>query len=79
VFAADMFSRFQKEGVMNPATGHAYREEILAKGGTVEPMDMLKTFLGREPNQEAFLRQIGLTAPAGSTPPTANSGAPGTL
>jgi len=79
VFAADMFSRFQKEGVMNPATGHAYREDILAKGGTVEPMDMLKTFLGREPNQEAFLRQIGLTTPAGSTPPTANSGAPGTL
>jgi len=55
VFAADMFSRFEKEGVMNPATGMAYREMVLAPGGTKEPIELLKTFLGREPNQEAFL------------------------
>lgn len=68
VFAADMFSRFEKDGVMNPATGLAYRQLILAPGGTQEPMELLKSFLGREPNQEAFLRQIGLSTPAGSTP-----------
>ncbi len=68
VFAADMFSRFEKEGVMNPATGMAYREEVLAPGGTQEPMELLKKFLGREPNQESFLRQIGLTTPAGEKP-----------
>jgi thimet oligopeptidase len=73
VFAADMFSRFEKDGVMNPATGMAYREEILAPGGTQEPMDLLKKFLGREPNQEAFLRQIGLTAPAGAQPTSART------
>jgi thimet oligopeptidase len=73
VFAADMFSRFEKEGVMNPATGYAYREKILAPGGTQEPMELLKSFLGREPNQEAFLRQIGLTAPAGDSPTSART------
>jgi thimet oligopeptidase len=71
VFAADMFSRFQKEGVMNPITGRAYRDMILAPGGTREPMVMLKEFLGREPNQEAFLKQIGLTGPP---PPPASTG-----
>ena len=77
VFAADMFSRFEKDGVMNPTTGFAYREQILAPGGTQEPIDLLKSFLGREPNQEAFLRQIGLTAPPGVQPTSARtSGTP---
>ncbi len=71
VFAADMFSRFSKEGVMSPAAGRAYRDLILAPGGTKEPMVMLKEFLGREPNQEAFLKQIGLDGPP---PPPTTSG-----
>ena len=73
VFAADMFSRFEKDGVMNPETGMAYRTLVLAPGGTKEPMELLKTFLGREPNQEAFLRQIGLTTPAGQQPTSART------
>ena len=73
VYAADMFSRFKKDGVMNPETGRAYRDLILAPGGTQEPMELLKSFLGREPNQEAFLRQIGLTTPPGSTPTSARA------
>ncbi len=60
VFAADMFTRFEKEGVLNPATGKAYRDAILAKGRTEEPMELLKQFLGREPNEDAFLRLTGI-------------------
>jgi thimet oligopeptidase len=60
VFAADMFSRFKREGVMNPETGRAYRDMILAPGGTREPMELLESFLGRKPNQEAFLEHIGV-------------------
>src|SRR5687768_3308101 len=60
VFAADMFSRFKKEGVMSPVTGRAYRDLILAPGGTKEPMELLESFLGRKPNQEAFLEHIGV-------------------
>jgi thimet oligopeptidase len=60
VFAADMFSRFKREGVMSPATGRAYRDLILAPGGTREPIELLEAFLGRKPNQEAFLEHIGV-------------------
>ena len=60
VYAADMFTRFQKEGVLNPKTGREYRDIILAKGRTVEPMDLLRQFLGREPSEEAFLKLIGI-------------------
>ncbi len=67
VFAADMFSRFSREGVMSPTTGRAYRDEILAPGGSAEPMDLLRTFLGREPNQDAFLENIGVRPRAGAT------------
>jgi thimet oligopeptidase len=60
VFAADMFSRFQKEGVMNPAVGRAYRDLVIARGRVVEPLQLLKDFLGRDPNEDAFLTTIGI-------------------
>jgi|EP00966_Prymnesium_polylepis_P234633 hypothetical protein len=56
-----MFSRFQKEGIFNPATGASYRKEILAPGGSRDGMDSLKAFLGREPSTEPFLEMKGLT------------------
>jgi Zn-dependent oligopeptidase len=60
VFAMDMFSVFQKNGVMNTALGVKYRKEILEKGSTKNEMDMLRSFLGREPNSKAFLQSIGI-------------------
>jgi len=60
VFAADMFSRFASEGVMNGRLGRRYRETILAKGRSVDPSELLKEFLGREPSQESFLKRLGL-------------------
>ncbi len=60
VFAADMFTRFQAEGVLNPTVGRAYRDIILARGRVEEPDVLLKRFLGREPNEEAFLLLTGI-------------------
>jgi thimet oligopeptidase len=60
VFGDDMFSRFEAEGVLSPKVGRDYRYLVLAPGGSRDPMDMLRDFLGREPNQEAFLRLIGI-------------------
>ncbi|HEX6220585.1 MAG TPA: M3 family metallopeptidase, partial [Acidimicrobiia bacterium] len=60
VFGDDMFSRFEEEGVTNPEVGMAYRNEVLAKGGTLDAAEMLLNFLGREPDKEAFLRKLGI-------------------
>ena len=55
-----MFSIFKSEGILNPKTGLRYRQIILEKGGTEEPIDLVKKFLGREPNSDAFLRSMGI-------------------
>jgi thimet oligopeptidase len=60
VFGDDMFSRFEDEGVTNPAVGMAYRREVLERGGSVDADDMLAAFLGREPDNAAFLRKLGI-------------------
>jgi thimet oligopeptidase len=60
VYAEDMFSVFEKNGIMDPKTGLRYRDYILAKGGTDEEYNLVRNFLGREPNQEAFFRSLGL-------------------
>ena len=60
VFGDDMFSRFETEGVLSPEVGADYRTKVLAPGGSKDPMEMLRDFLGRDPNQEAFLRYLGI-------------------
>jgi len=60
VFSADMFSVFVDDGILNPEVGKRFRDEVLAKGGTEDPMDLVKDFIGREPNNEALLNSLGL-------------------
>ncbi len=61
VFGDDMFSRFETEGVTNPDVGMAYRREVLEKGGSLDGEEMLRRFLGREPDNRAFLRKLGIS------------------
>ncbi len=61
VFGDDMFGRFEEEGVTNPEVGMAYRREVLEKGGSIDADLMLAGFLGREPDNAAFLRKLGIT------------------
>jgi len=61
VFSDDMFTLFKKEGVLNQKIGRKYRETILEKGGSRDAADMLRDFLGREPSNEAFLINKGLS------------------
>ncbi len=60
VFADDMFAVFKDKGVLSPEVGRRYRDIILAKGKSEEPEKLLRDFLGREPNNQAFLKTIGL-------------------
>jgi len=63
VFSQDMFdTRFAKEGILNPKTGMDYRKKILEPGATKDAGDLLRNFLGRDPNQDAFRKSIGLNA-----------------
>ena len=60
VFGDDMYSRFQDEGVLNENVGSEYRRVILEQGGSKDADQLLQEFLGREPNNEAFLRNLGI-------------------
>lgn len=66
VLSADAFSAFEEAGLENDAaireTGRRFRDTVLALGGSQHPMEVFKSFRGREPSTEALLRHSGLKA-----------------
>lgn len=54
--ARDLFTRFQREGMLNEKTAAAYRDTILAPGGSEEAAKLVERFLGRPPNDGAYKR-----------------------
>ena len=60
VFGDDMYTRFEATSPMDTETGLHYRRTILERGGTVDGDQLVRDFLGRDPNSEAFLRGLGL-------------------
>jgi thimet oligopeptidase len=61
VYAQDIFTRFQREGLLNPNVGMAYRKDILEPGASVEPDVLVQNFLGRPMNPDAFYKDIGIS------------------
>jgi thimet oligopeptidase len=57
VYAQDMFTRFES-GLFNQRVGADYRKWILEPGGMLDARDLVRGFLGREPNSQAFYRMF---------------------
>ena len=60
VLDADAFEYFKEKGLFNREVARSFRDNILAKGGTKHPMELYKSFRGREPDPDALLRRDGL-------------------
>ncbi|GAA6017292.1 hypothetical protein JCM11491_000619 [Sporobolomyces phaffii] len=58
VYSADMFATKFAQDPMNAEAGMSYRREILKPGGSRDEMESLVAFLGREPNNKAFLESL---------------------
>ncbi|MBI5209831.1 MAG: Zn-dependent oligopeptidase [Elusimicrobia bacterium] len=69
VYAQDIFSVFKKAGVLSPEVGMRYRKAILERGSSVDEGRLLRDFLGREPDEKAFLEGMGIkTSPRARRP-----------
>ena len=60
VLDADAFSVFHTQGLFDQNTAESFRENILEKGGTEDPMELYKRFRGQEPSIEALMRRDGI-------------------
>lgn len=56
--AKDMFTRFEKEGLMNTTVARDYADKVLAPGGAKPAAELVKDFLGRDYNLDAYKRWL---------------------
>jgi len=60
VLDADAFALFKQTGIFNKETARSFRENILEKGNTEEPMSLYIKFRGQEPSVNALLERNGV-------------------
>ena len=60
VLDADAFEFFLEKGIFNKEVATKFKENVLSKGGTEEPMTLYKRFRGRAPKPDALLKRAGL-------------------
>ena len=60
VLDKDAFELFMEKGIFDKETAKSFRENVLEKGGSDEPMDLYRRFRGADPDSGALLRGRGL-------------------
>ncbi len=60
VLDADAFTRFKREGILSAEVGRAFRDGVLSRGDSEEPMSQFSAFVGRAPRLEPMLERQGL-------------------
>ncbi|MFN0314902.1 MAG: M3 family metallopeptidase [Burkholderiales bacterium] len=60
VLSADAYSLFEEQGVLNPAAGQRFWQEVLGVGGSRPALESFVAFRGREPKIDALLRHSGI-------------------
>ncbi len=60
VLDADAFEYFKENGIFNKEVATKFRDNVLSRGGTEQPMVLYRRFRGQEPKPEALLRRAGL-------------------
>ncbi len=60
VLDSDAFQAFKETDLFNKETAKAFRDNVLAKGGTEDPMVLYKQFRGAEPSIDPLLIKRGL-------------------
>ncbi len=67
VLSADAYSLFEENGVLDPATGNRFWNEILGVGGSRPALESFVAFRGRQPKIDALLKHSGMEGmPAGT-------------
>jgi oligopeptidase A len=60
VLSADAYSLFEENGVLDPATGQRFWNEVLGMGGSRPALESFVAFRGREPKMDALMRHNGM-------------------
>lgn len=65
VLDADAFAYFKENGIFNKEIATKFKEHVLSKGGTENPMTLYKRFRGAAPKIEPLLERAGLIKKVG--------------
>ena len=65
VLDADAFAYFKEQGIFNREVAAKFKDNVLSKGGTENPMELYKRFRGSEPKIEPLLERAGLIKKVG--------------
>ena len=60
VLDSDAFEVYEEKGLFDQETAKSFRENVLSKGGSDDPMTLYKKFRGAEPNPVYMLKNRGL-------------------